>query len=177
MAKNRIKALAAEADITIPELAEKAGMNAPALRRYTRHTAEPKLGLAIRLAEVLGCTPDEVMGMKPVEAPSASRKIPCFGGSRGEIDILVPKDFIEAHPAIASAVNAYAVFVSNDDMKPRFSVGDIVYVHPAKPVDAGCPVVVQFENGTAKICEYHDEQIESLSGIKVIHRIIGSYIS
>ena len=117
------------------------------------------------------------MGMKPVEAPSASRKIPCFGGSNGEIDILVPKDFIEPHPAIASAVNAYAVFVSNDDMKPRFSVGDIVYVHPAKPVDAGCPAVVQFENGTAKICEYHDEQIESLSGVKVIHRIIGSYLS
>lgn len=46
-------------------------------------------------------------------------------------------------PNLAGAAQAYAVYVVGSSMEPRYHSGELVYVHPGRPVDAGCYVLVQ----------------------------------
>ena len=64
MRQNRIKILCAQNDISIADLAKKIGMQPAALRRYTRHEAQPRIELAQQVAAALNVTPDEVLGIK-----------------------------------------------------------------------------------------------------------------
>jgi phage repressor protein C with HTH and peptisase S24 domain len=44
---------------------------------------------------------------------------------------------------LAGAALAYAVYVVGDSMEPRYHSGELVYVHPGRPVDVGAYVLVQ----------------------------------
>ena len=46
-------------------------------------------------------------------------------------------------PNLAGAMLAYAVYVVGDSMEPRYHSGELVYVHPGRPVDVGAYVLVQ----------------------------------
>ena len=46
-------------------------------------------------------------------------------------------------PNLAGAALAYAVYVVGDSMEPRYHSGELVYVHPGRPVDVGAYVLVQ----------------------------------
>lgn len=46
-------------------------------------------------------------------------------------------------PNLAGAAQAYAVYVVGSSMEPRYHSGELVYVHPGRPVDAGAYVLVQ----------------------------------
>jgi phage repressor protein C with HTH and peptisase S24 domain len=46
-------------------------------------------------------------------------------------------------PNLAGAAQAYAVYVVGDSMEPRYHSGELVYVHPGRPVDVGAYVLVQ----------------------------------
>ncbi len=48
--KNRIKILAAQADMSIPALAEKVDVQPHTIRRYTRQEAQPRIELAEKIA-------------------------------------------------------------------------------------------------------------------------------
>lgn len=50
--------------------------------------------------------------------------------------------FIQRPANLADVPNAYAVFVTDTSMEPRYSEGDLVHIHPAKPATAGCCVLV-----------------------------------
>jgi phage repressor protein C with HTH and peptisase S24 domain len=54
-------------------------------------------------------------------------------------------------PNLAGAALAYAVYVVGDSMEPRYHWGELVYVHPGRPVDVGAYVLVQVKpkNGEA----------------------------
>lgn len=51
---------------------------------------------------------------------------------------------VKRPPHLASAKGAYALYVSGSSMEPRYFAGEIIYVHPGKPVFQNCFVVVQF---------------------------------
>ena len=46
-------------------------------------------------------------------------------------------------PNLVGAMLAYAVYVVGDSMEPRYHSGELVYVHPGRPVDVGAYVLVQ----------------------------------
>jgi len=46
-------------------------------------------------------------------------------------------------PNLAGAAQAYAVYVTGNSMEPRYHSGELVYVHPGRPVDVGAYVLVQ----------------------------------
>ncbi len=46
-------------------------------------------------------------------------------------------------PNLAGAALAYAVYVVGNSMEPRYHSGELVYVHPGRPVDVGAYVLVQ----------------------------------
>jgi phage repressor protein C with HTH and peptisase S24 domain len=58
-------------------------------------------------------------------------------------------DHFDRPPSFADAPNGYATVVPGTSMEPRYHPGEIVYVHPDKPVTAGCYVFVQLRTKSA----------------------------
>jgi len=158
--RNRIRVLAAERGMTIAELAARVGMQPHTLRRYTRHEAEPKLEIAEKIASILGVSIDEVLGtaiatIKVNDGISQSRtgrRIPVFGAAQGGVgfdisQVDTPVDSIIAPEYLDSCPDPYGVYVVGESMEPRFYAGEVLLVHPGKPIRAGDWVVVQFRAG------------------------------
>lgn len=52
-------------------------------------------------------------------------------------------DTINMPANLVGVPNAYGVYVVGDSMEPRYQEGEIVHVHPGKPVTVGAYVLVQ----------------------------------
>ena len=155
---NRIKILCVEAGINVSVLADKVGMKAHALRRYTRirsdgqQEAQPSLKLAQDIAEVFDVPVDKVFGIdlgtdtKIKEA----KKMPLYGAAQAGLgsditNVSDPIDSIDTPSWLANVPDAYAVFISGSSMEPRFRPREVVYAHPGRPQRQDDYVVVQLE--------------------------------
>ena len=67
-------------------------------------------------------------------------------------------DYVHRPPARLMTKDLYALYVEGDTMEPRFTAGDLVFVHPHKPVRIGDSVVVQ-------IAKTIDEPIEAMIAV------------
>lgn len=56
----------------------------------------------------------------------------------GEVVDTVPRP-----PNLVGAANAYAVFITGSSMEPRYLPGEVVHIHPGKPITLGAFVLVQ----------------------------------
>jgi SOS-response transcriptional repressor LexA len=56
----------------------------------------------------------------------------------GEVIDRVPRP-----PWLTHSPQAYAVYAVGSSMQPRYEAGELIYVHPGKPVTPGCYVLVQ----------------------------------
>ena len=52
-------------------------------------------------------------------------------------------DYAARPPSLAGAPNGYATYVVGSSMEPRYHPGEMIFVHPGKPVAPGNYVVVQ----------------------------------
>ncbi len=52
-------------------------------------------------------------------------------------------DLIERPASLVGVPNAYAVYVVGASMEPRYHPGEVVHIHPGRPVDVGAYVLVQ----------------------------------
>ena len=80
--------------------------------------------------------------------PLPTDKIPVLGAGQGGSDGWFPwngdiVDYVSRPPPLAGATRAYAVYVVGSSMEPRYYAGELVYIHPDKPVTTGSFVLVQ----------------------------------
>ena len=80
--------------------------------------------------------------------PIAGDKIRVHGAAQGGPDGWFPwngeiVDYVSRPPHLAGAMEAYAVYVAGSSMEPRYYAGELVYIHPGKPVTTGAFVLVQ----------------------------------
>lgn len=66
-------------------------------------------------------------------------------------------DYVRRPPALAGARDVYALYVEGESMIPQYAPGEVIFVHPRKPVRIGDPVVVQVS--------YRDGEFEGTIGI------------
>lgn len=57
-------------------------------------------------------------------------------------------DYFDRPPSFAEAPHGYATAMPGTSMEPRYHPGEIIYVHPDKPVTAGSYVFVQLRAKT-----------------------------
>lgn len=85
------------------------------------------------------------------DSPAWNRMIPVLGHvaggapGRGYIALGGTVEMVPCPPWLANVENAYALYVSGTSMVPRYLPGELVYVHPHKPVSAGDFVVAQIQ--------------------------------
>ena len=66
------------------------------------------------------------------------------GGQDGFFDLNgEAKDYIERPQQLFGITEAYAIYIEEESMVPRYLPGEVVYVHPGRPLTMGCFVVVQ----------------------------------
>lgn len=131
-------------------------------------TRDPKAEILKKIAAELGTTQDWLLGgtdpvderpapeVSPAPVPfpvatSMPNDVPVHGTAaashlRGafQFDAGVV-DYVRRPPSLAGAKNAYALYVEGTSMQPKFDPGDLVFVHPDRPVRIGDTVIVQME--------------------------------
>ncbi len=78
------------------------------------------------------------------------RDLPVLGVAGGGQDGMFamsdqPHDYIERPTSLEGIDDAYAVYIQDQSMEPRYFSGEALCVHPGRPITPDCFVVVQFE--------------------------------
>jgi len=113
---------------------------------------EAYLGQALDLAPSRGVS-DVRQQQMPLEYPSQTAAvghavIPVFAF---EAKHRQPIDFVARHPQQAGIADAFAYYMQDDTMAPRYFAGEIVYVHPHRPPQPPHDCVVILKNGDLHI--------------------------
>lgn len=122
----------------------------------------------------------------PVAETQGGGPIPAYRlDTAGGFDPARAADRIPRHPAQGSSPDAYAVFVTNDDMAPRYLVGEIAYVHPGRPAEAGRDVLAVPKDSPAFLARLLDdagcvvrlmcksEKTVSRDSLAALHAVVG----
>lgn len=60
--RKRLRVLLAEADMSAEQLSERSGVSVDSVRQYLRGETVPLLETACKIADALGCTPNDLCG-------------------------------------------------------------------------------------------------------------------
>lgn len=92
------------------------------------------------------------------------------------------------HPQQFALRDAYALYVDSEDMQPRYFRGELVYVHPAKPVMTGSDCVIELTDGRVAlrrlvqksadkvvVQQFNPQRLEEIAARDVasLHSIVG----
>lgn len=151
--------------ISMKEASERLGRNAAYIQQFVERGIPKKIPEDVRpalaamlgieerilkgsLVPVNGATKKPLTFVRPGATLTAENFIKVLGMAEcgpdgwslwnGEIIDQVPRP-----PGLTHAPQAYAVYAVGHSMEPRYEAGELVYVHPGKPVTPGCYVLVQ----------------------------------
>lgn len=168
--RNRIDA----AGLSAQETSIRAGLGKTAVSEILRgKSKDPRSGTLEKIGKVLGCTVADLVGshddvtpathnrqnldnisrQPPVMLPQSQElpaDLPVYGTAAGAIMGAFQMfnevaDYVRRPPGVPKETNAYGLYVVGDCMAPRFEDGELIIVHPGRPVRPGDYVVVQFD--------------------------------
>jgi transcriptional regulator with XRE-family HTH domain len=99
-----------------------------------------------------------------------------------------PTEWIPCPPELTQVNSAFAYYVVNEEMSPRYNPGDVIYVNPQKPLMPGCfALLVKNDNtvhlrqflhsdGQTFILKFYQDNTEEhveIGNIKGLYRIVG----
>ncbi|MGO1121228.1 XRE family transcriptional regulator [Rhodovibrionaceae bacterium A322] len=81
-----------------------------------------------------------------IPAPPGPRDLPVYASAQAGPDGMTvsydPIEWLERPAPLASVPNAFAMYVVNDSMEPRFRQGDLLLIHPQRPIRRGQTVLI-----------------------------------
>lgn len=75
-------------------------------------------------------------------------------------------EMVERPAALSGVKEAYAVYVVDESMEPRYFSGELVHVHPHRPIRPGAFVVIQTDDGEER--DYLLKRLVRRTGKKLI---------
>ncbi len=84
----------------------------------------------------------------PPALPDAMSPVPVRDVQGGDAAI----DWTARHPAQAGIRQAFALYMPDDSMSPRYFAGEIIYVHPHRPAVPAQDVVLVTHAGAFSVC-------------------------
>jgi phage repressor protein C with HTH and peptisase S24 domain len=161
-ARDLIRAKLDALGLSMKEASEAIGKNHAYLQQYLERGVPGQLPEEPRerLATLLGVQPRALKDSAPLSearikgpmrrlaAANILDRIPVLGIAEGGEDGWSlwngeTVDTVPTPPSLAGAPNGYATYVVGTSMEPRYYPGEVIYVHPGKPVTPGAYVVVQ----------------------------------
>lgn len=114
------------------------------------------------IAKALGVAPGDLFAkggfseQLPEYEARPPKSLPVYGLAAASIRGLHrmdndPIEFVSPPPTLTTVRDAYALIVTGTSMEPRYFAGDLIFVHPGRPVRQGDHVVIQeaLDGGTA----------------------------
>lgn len=168
-ARQRVTDLLQKTGWTKTQLARKAGIAPSTLNRFmagdVKHTLSFKTlrKLADAAAEHIQAEtpplpatqledlPPQVSPEEVTELPSRASMpsdVPVYGtaigGNNGDFRFNGSEvDYVRRPPGLHKIKNAFAIYLQGDSMSPRFEHGELLYIHPGRPVNPGDYVLVE----------------------------------
>lgn len=164
LVKERIEAL----DLNMADISRQIGRNPTYVQQYIKRRSPVVLPEVERhkIAEILRIPESSLRSTKASHLPkteispvifrpapypfSGTRDLPILGAAVGGIGgprLMLNGDaveYVDRPGDLIGVTNAYGLYVVEDSMSPRYCHGEMVYVNPNKPVNAGHFVIVQF---------------------------------
>ncbi|MBB3065582.1 XRE family transcriptional regulator [Limibacillus halophilus] len=82
----------------------------------------------------------------PQAMGGGGRDLPVYASAQGGPDGMMvsydPIEWIERPAPLAGVPSAFAMYVVNDSMEPRYRQGDLLLIHPQRPVRRGADVLL-----------------------------------
>lgn len=145
------------AGLSQPQLAARLGVSQQAVQQLEAGSIRNPRYL-LRLAEVMGADPKALAeGRYQPASPESTeeaggaalltaRDLPVFASAQAGPDGMVvtfdPIEWIQRPAPLATVRDAFAMYVVNDSMEPRYRQGDLLLIHPQRPVRPGRDVLV-----------------------------------
>ena len=136
------------------ELSEVLGLD---LREYVKSGRRVPISSSTAVPEANASGPaPAVIGRKDLPVYSSAQ-----GGPDGMIVSYEPIEWVERPERLKGVPGAFAMYVVNDSMEPKYRQGDLLLIHPARPVRRGDSVLLikQAEDGE------HSAYIKELVGM------------
>ncbi|MEX2631461.1 MAG: S24 family peptidase [Tistlia sp.] len=182
-----------ERGLSQPQLAKLVGVSQQAIQQLeSGDTRTPRY--LVRLAREMAADPEALLdgrlepagGGRAATPPGVAAPLPNAGGavptSFGARDLPVyasaqggpegmlvsyePIEWIERPSPLAGVPSAFAMYVVNDSMEPRYRQGDLLLVHPQRPVRRGQDVLVIRASDDSQHAAYVKELV-ALDGARV----------
>lgn len=166
---DRIKRTRSNKGLTQAALATALNINQSTVAYWENKRSQPDAKTVETLSGILGVTPEWIMfggtsakstgpSFTPPAAVKTHKDLPVLGMAQaGKHNTLIitetPVSFIDRPPNLVGNNGAFAVWVAGKSMEPRFRIGEVIYINPAKPVDIGCYVLVELLDGSAYVKE------------------------
>lgn len=159
---NRIKEWRLRSGLSMQKLAEKAGTSRQQVHKLERGERRLTEDWMRRVADVLDCTPADLLSESPKSAPKLREhgsdfdaptvhdmniepinldkndQIPVYasaqGGPDGTVMSYEPIEFVDRPEPLFGVRNAFAMYVVSDSMEPKYSQGALLLIHPGRPV-------------------------------------------
>lgn len=150
-----IDTLARRPDLDLKNLSLSIGRNHAYLQQYLMRGSPRELPEAARhgLAALLGMTPDALRSTNPPSAgtrfegdlrgggPLRGTDLPVYASAEGGGGAIIitsePIDFVRRPEPLLSVRDGYGCYVIGDNMSPAYEQGDLLLVHPGRPVRPG----------------------------------------
>jgi len=156
-----IRVALANRQLNMSAVSKKLGKNHAYLHQFLDRGIPARLPEIVReqLAEILDVPETQLKGDPVSTVPSsrglrggaarvATDKIPVHSTGKEMVDGWLPwsgqiVDYVSRPPQLAGATQPYAIYVAASGMEPRYEIGEIIYIHPGRPVTPGAFVLVQ----------------------------------
>ncbi|MBI3678031.1 MAG: helix-turn-helix transcriptional regulator [Proteobacteria bacterium] len=139
--KNRLKELPEKSQTG---LARALGLHPSAVTRMLNDTRQIKASEIPKITAYFGTqdSPTLHQASEPARAYRSGDSIPVFGTAEGGGDGVVEWngeviELVPRPPFLADVKDAYALYVVGESMVPRYNPGELIYVHPKRPVSPG----------------------------------------
>lgn len=157
-----VDTLARRPDLDLKNLSLAIGRNHAYLQQFLMRGSPRELPESARqgLAPLLGITPDELRSTAPpaggLAGGSAVRAVersdlPVYASAEGGGGSIIvtnePIDFVRRPEPLLSVRDGYGCYVIGDSMSPAFEQGDLLLVHPGRPVRQGDDCVFVRDQG------------------------------
>lgn len=138
---------------TISALARELSLDGGILLKLKESETSPKSG-AKEISDIPhgdAMLPANEVALADVAVPrnqTVPRNVPVLGTGMGgeEGDFILNGEIVEyvrRPPGIMNAANVFAIWLTGDSMSPRFSPGDLLYIHPGRQPRIGDDVLIE----------------------------------
>lgn len=157
-----VDTLARRPDLDLKNLSLAIGRNHAYLQQFLMRGSPRELPESARqgLAPLLGISPDELRSTAPAAGGMAGGTVlravdrsdlPVYASAEGGGGSIIvtnePIDFVRRPEPLLSVRDGYGCYVIGDSMSPAFEQGDLLLVHPGRPVRQGDDCVFVRDQG------------------------------